>query len=57
MFLLNCGFAAATSLDAVGTVPRQAYVQSVEVAEREKLRWARGSDDAVGIHEWSGLDC
>ena len=57
MFLLNRGFAAATSLDAVGTVPRQAYVQSVEVAEREKPRWARGSDDAVGIHEWSGLDC
>jgi len=29
----------------------QAYMQSVEEAEREKPRRARGSDDAAGIHE------
>ena len=29
----------------------QAYVQSVKEAEREKPRWARGSDDVAGIHE------
>jgi hypothetical protein len=31
--------------------PTQAYVQSVEEAEREKPSRARGSDDAAGIHE------
>jgi hypothetical protein len=31
--------------------PTQAYWQSVEEAEREKPRRARGSDDAAGIHE------
>jgi hypothetical protein len=31
--------------------PTQAYMQSVEEAEREKPRRARGSDDAAGIHE------
>ena len=31
--------------------PTQAYVQSVEEAEREQLRRARGSDDGAGIHE------
>jgi hypothetical protein len=31
--------------------PTQAYLQSVEEAEREQPRRARGSDDAVGIHE------
>jgi hypothetical protein len=31
--------------------PTQAYVQSVEEAEREKPRRARGSDDAAGVHE------
>ena len=36
--------------------PTQAYLQSVEEAEREQLRRARGSDDAVGIHEPSGLE-
>ena len=30
--------------------PTQAYWQSVEEAEREKPRRARGSDDAAGIH-------
>jgi len=32
-----------------------ANAQSVEEAEREKPRRARGSDDVAGIHEWSGL--
>jgi hypothetical protein len=36
--------------------PTQAYRQSVEEAEREKPRRARGSDDVVGILEWSGLE-
>jgi hypothetical protein len=31
--------------------PTQAYMQSVEKAEREKPCRARGSDDVVGIHE------
>ena len=31
--------------------PPEAYVQSVEEAEREKPRRARGSDDVAGIHE------
>ena len=31
--------------------PTQAYLQSVEEAEREKPRRARGSDDVAGIHE------
>jgi len=31
--------------------PTEAYVESVEEAEREKPRRARGSDDAAGIHE------
>jgi hypothetical protein len=31
--------------------PTQAYWQSVEEAEREKPRRARGSDDAAGSHE------
>jgi len=31
--------------------PTPAYVQSVEEAERENPRRARGSDDAAGIHE------
>jgi len=31
--------------------PTQAYFQSVEETEREKLRRARGSDDVAGIHE------
>ena len=31
--------------------PTQANAQSVEEAEREKPRRARGSDDAAGIHE------
>jgi hypothetical protein len=31
--------------------PTQAYLQSVEEAEREEPRRARGSDAAVGIHE------
>jgi hypothetical protein len=31
--------------------PTEGYLQSVEEAEREKLRWARGSDDVVGIHK------
>jgi len=31
--------------------PTQAYVQSVEEAEREESRRARGSDDVAGIHE------
>ena len=31
--------------------PTWAYLQSVEEAEREKPRRARGSDDAAGIHE------
>ena len=31
--------------------PTEAYVQSVEEAEREKSRRARGSDDVAGIHE------
>ncbi|HEV8327627.1 MAG TPA: hypothetical protein VGQ08_09090 [Nitrospiraceae bacterium] len=34
--------------------PTQAYCQSVEEAEREKPRRARGSDDVAGIHESSG---
>jgi len=32
-------------------MPTEAYVQSVEEAEREKPRRARGSDDVAGIHE------
>jgi hypothetical protein len=35
--------------------PTEAYMQSVEEADREKPRQARGSDDVVGIHESSGL--
>ncbi len=31
--------------------PTQAYLQSVEEAEREEPRRARGSDDVAGIHE------
>ncbi len=31
--------------------PTKAYLQSVEEAEREKPRRARGSDDGAGIHE------
>ena len=31
--------------------PTQAYLQSVEEAEREKPRRARESDDGTGIHE------
>jgi len=31
--------------------PTEAYVQSVEEAEREKPRRARGSDDVAGIHK------
>ena len=31
--------------------PTQAYLQSVEEAEREKPRRARGSDDGAGSHE------
>jgi hypothetical protein len=31
--------------------PTQAYRQSVEEADREKPRRARGSDDVAGIHE------
>ena len=31
--------------------PTQAYWQSVEEAERDKPRRARGSDDVAGIHE------
>ncbi|MEK7352554.1 MAG: hypothetical protein AAB177_16905 [Nitrospirota bacterium] len=31
--------------------PTEAYWQSVEEAEREKPRRARGSSDAAGIHE------
>jgi hypothetical protein len=31
--------------------PTEAYLQSVEEAEREKPRRARGSDDVAGIHE------
>ena len=31
--------------------PTQAYSQSVEEAEREKHRRARGSDDGAGIHK------
>ena len=31
--------------------PTQAYLQSVEEAEREQPRRARGSDDGAGIHE------
>ncbi len=31
--------------------PTEAYWQSVEEAEREKPRRARGSDDVAGIHE------
>ena len=34
--------------------PTQAYCRSVEEAEREKPRRARGSDDVAGIHESSG---
>jgi hypothetical protein len=30
--------------------PTEAYWQSVEEAEREKPRRARGSDDGAGIH-------
>ena len=33
----------------------QAYLRSVEEAEREKPRRARGSAAVVGVHEWSGL--
>jgi hypothetical protein len=29
----------------------EAYLQFVEVAEREKPRWARRLDDVAGIHE------
>jgi hypothetical protein len=36
--------------------PTEANAQSVEEAEREKPRRARGSDDVAGIHEESGLD-
>ena len=49
-------------LDFSHVRPTEAYVQSVEEAEREKPRWARGSarrpkapadgsDDVAGIHE------
>ena len=31
--------------------PTEAYMQSVEEAEREQPHRARGSDDVVGIHE------
>ena len=31
--------------------PTEAYLQSVEEAEREKPRRARGSDDGADIHE------
>ena len=31
--------------------PTQAYMQSVEEAEREKPRRAKGSGDVAGIHE------
>jgi hypothetical protein len=31
--------------------PTQAYVESVEEAEREQPRLARGSDGVAGIHE------
>jgi len=31
--------------------PTEAYLQSVEEAEREKPRRARGSDDVAGIHD------
>jgi hypothetical protein len=31
--------------------PKQANAQSVEEAERENPRQARGSDDAAGTHE------
>jgi hypothetical protein len=31
--------------------PTETYWQSVEEAEREKPRRARGSDDVAGIHE------
>ena len=31
--------------------PTEAYLQSVEEAEREKPRRARGSEDVAGIHE------
>ena len=31
--------------------PMEAYVQSVEEAEREKPRRARGSNNVAGIHE------
>ncbi len=31
--------------------PTEAYMQSVEEAEREKPRQARGSDDVAGIHQ------
>jgi hypothetical protein len=31
--------------------PTEAYLQSVEEAEREKPRRARGLDDVAGIHE------
>ncbi len=31
--------------------PTQAYRQSVEEAEREQSRRARGSDDGAGLHE------
>ena len=31
--------------------PTEAYWQSVEEAEREKPRRARGSDDVAGIHK------
>jgi len=34
--------------------PTEAYLQSVEEAEGEKPRRARGSDDVAGIHEESG---
>ena len=35
--------------------PTEAYWQSVEEAEREKPRQARGSDDVAGIDEKAGL--
>ena len=35
--------------------PTEAYWQSVEEAEREKPRQARGSDDVAGIDEKSWL--
>ena len=31
--------------------PREAYLRSVEEAEREKPRRAKGSNDVAGIHE------